>query len=106
MQPEWTPGGGLLATSDRTGWWNVYRFTGGDLVLEDPEPLTPIDAEIGGAAVGLRSVVVRGAARRHVRAVGRRRRHAVARGRAAAETGRLERLDTPYTEIGQLRAGR
>jgi dipeptidyl aminopeptidase/acylaminoacyl peptidase len=48
VQPEWTAGGGLLAASDRTGWWNVYRFTGGIDVLDDPEPLTPIDAEIGG----------------------------------------------------------
>ena len=48
IQPTWTAGGGLLASSDRTGWWNVYRFTGADLVLDEPEALTPIDAEIGG----------------------------------------------------------
>ena len=41
-------GGGLLASSDRTGWWNLYRFTGGRPVLDEPEALTPIDAEIGG----------------------------------------------------------
>jgi dipeptidyl aminopeptidase/acylaminoacyl peptidase len=103
VQPTWTDGGGLLAASDRTGWWNVYRFTGGDLVLDDPDPLTPIDAEIGGphwvfgqswftvlpdstlvvslGADGLQSVGV-----------------------VPAGSGRVERLETPYTAVGQLRS--
>jgi dipeptidyl aminopeptidase/acylaminoacyl peptidase len=103
VQPVWTPGGGLLATSDRTGWWNVYRFTGGDLVLEDPEPLTPIDAEIGVPhwVFGQSSYAVLpdGTLVLSVGADGMQSLAVV-----GAETGRLERLDTPYTEIGQLRA--
>jgi dipeptidyl aminopeptidase/acylaminoacyl peptidase len=103
VQPVWTPGGGLLATSDRTGWWNVYRFTGGDLVLDDPEPLTPIDAEIGVPhwVFGQSSYAVLpdGTLVVSVGADGMQSLAVV-----GAETGRLERLDTPYTEIGQLRA--
>ncbi len=26
FQPEWSPAGGLYFVSDRTGWWNLYRF--------------------------------------------------------------------------------
>lgn len=38
-QVDWTPDGRLLYTSDRTGWWNLYR---------DGEPLCPREEEFGG----------------------------------------------------------
>ncbi|GGV36226.1 acyl-peptide hydrolase [Streptomyces griseoflavus] len=38
-QADWTPDGRLLYTSDRTGWWNLYR---------DGEPLCPREEEFGG----------------------------------------------------------
>ena len=28
FQPEWSPGGVLHFVSDRTGWWNLYRWAG------------------------------------------------------------------------------
>ena len=28
FQPEWSPDGVLHFVSDRTGWWNLYRWTG------------------------------------------------------------------------------
>jgi dipeptidyl aminopeptidase/acylaminoacyl peptidase len=40
VQPEWSPDGVLHFSSDRTGWWNLYRG--------DYEPLTALEAEIGG----------------------------------------------------------
>ena len=40
VQPEWSPDGVLHYSSDRTGWWNLYR--------EDGEPVTALEAEIGG----------------------------------------------------------
>ena len=40
LQPEWSPAGVLHFSSDRTGWWNLYRG--------DYEPLTALEAEIGG----------------------------------------------------------
>jgi dienelactone hydrolase len=40
VQPEWSPDGVLHFSSDRTGWWNLYRA--GD------EPVTALEAEIGG----------------------------------------------------------
>ncbi|MGB5961142.1 MAG: S9 family peptidase [Coleofasciculaceae cyanobacterium] len=48
FQPEWSPDGVLYFVSDRTNWWNLYRWlppnpngTGGI------EPLCPMEAEFG-----------------------------------------------------------
>src|SRR3712207_4306852 len=43
LQPEWSPDGVLHVISDRTGWWNLYRATGGGL-----EALTAMPADLGG----------------------------------------------------------
>jgi dipeptidyl aminopeptidase/acylaminoacyl peptidase len=46
-QPEWSPEGGLLFVSDRTGWWNLYRCeASGDGAIR---ALCPRDAEFGRA---------------------------------------------------------
>jgi dipeptidyl aminopeptidase/acylaminoacyl peptidase len=42
FQPEWSPGGVLHFVSDRTGWWNLYRWQDGMV-----EPLYPMEAEFG-----------------------------------------------------------
>jgi dipeptidyl aminopeptidase/acylaminoacyl peptidase len=45
FQPEWSPDGrALFFVSDRSGWWNLYRF---DLALRTSEPLAPMAAEFG-----------------------------------------------------------
>jgi dipeptidyl aminopeptidase/acylaminoacyl peptidase len=45
LQPEWSPDGrALFFVSDRSGWWNLYRF---DLALRTSEPLAPMAAEFG-----------------------------------------------------------
>ncbi len=44
FQPEWSPDGILYFVSDRTGWWNLYRWqedTG------EAEALAPMEAEFG-----------------------------------------------------------
>ena len=28
FQPEWSPGGGIVFATDRSGWWNLHRFDG------------------------------------------------------------------------------
>ena len=103
VQPEWTTHGALLAASDRTGWWNVHRFTAGGEVLPEPERLTAIDGEIGGPhwVFGqswyavlpddtlVMSVTIDGIARLAF---------------ATAASDKVELLDTPYTAIGQLRS--
>ena len=42
FQPEWSPDGTLYFVSDRSGWWNIYRWQD-----EKVEPLCPMDAEFG-----------------------------------------------------------
>ena len=42
FQPEWSPGGVLHFVSDRTGWWNLYRWRNGSA-----EALAPMEAEFG-----------------------------------------------------------
>jgi len=43
VQPRWAPDGTLWFASDRTGWWNLYRWVPGGAV----EPMVVMDAEIG-----------------------------------------------------------
>lgn len=42
FQPEWSPDGELYFVSDRTDWWNIYRFRDGQV-----EALCDIAAEFG-----------------------------------------------------------
>jgi dipeptidyl aminopeptidase/acylaminoacyl peptidase len=42
FQPEWSPDGVLHFVSDRTGWWNLYRWNDNKV-----EPLCPMEAEFG-----------------------------------------------------------
>jgi dipeptidyl aminopeptidase/acylaminoacyl peptidase len=43
FQPEWSPEGELHFVSDRSGWWNLYRWRAGEV-----EALCPMEAEFGG----------------------------------------------------------
>ncbi|WP_421659074.1 S9 family peptidase [Leptothermofonsia sp. ETS-13] len=44
VQPEWSPDGRLYFVSDRTNWWNLYRWQGKQTEIE---PLCPMEAEFG-----------------------------------------------------------
>jgi dipeptidyl aminopeptidase/acylaminoacyl peptidase len=43
FQPEWSPNGSLHFVSDRTGWWNLYRWE----ATGETTALYPLDAEFG-----------------------------------------------------------
>jgi len=45
VQPEWAPDGTLVFASDRTGWWNLYRFDGAST-----KPICRMQAEFSGPA--------------------------------------------------------
>src|SRR5579884_688565 len=54
FQPEWSPDGTLYFVSDRTGWWNLYRWRGGEAERREGgegegeiEALCPMEAEFG-----------------------------------------------------------
>lgn len=42
FQPQWSPDGVLYFVSDRSGWWNLYRWKNGQV-----EALCPLAAEFG-----------------------------------------------------------
>lgn len=42
FQPEWSPGGELFFVSDRSGWWNLYRWADGAV-----RPVCPLPLELG-----------------------------------------------------------
>jgi dipeptidyl aminopeptidase/acylaminoacyl peptidase len=96
-QPEWSPGGVLHFVSDRSGWWNLYRFAHGVV-----EPLCARAAEFGGpqwtfggSMYGFRSddeivctYIEDGVSRL---------------ARLSTRDGKLEEIPNPYQEIRELR---
>jgi dipeptidyl aminopeptidase/acylaminoacyl peptidase len=98
LEPTWAPDGSLRVTSDRTGWWNLYRVDDGGL-----RPLCPLDAEFARPPwiLGLSHACTL-ADGTILCAVSRDGRWHL--GKIAAPGAPFEALDTPYTEIGSIRA--
>ncbi len=98
FQPEWSPAGELHFVSDRTGWWNLYRWRDGRV-----EALCPMQAEFGLPqwVFGMSTYafesddrivcvyIERGFSQLAILDTG---------------TGELETVETPYTKIEGLRA--
>jgi len=97
-EPRWQPDGSLWFISDRTDWWNLYRFTPG----ADIEQVVRTDAEIAGPGWML------GSARYVVLGDGRvvfARRSAGYDGLAVrAGDGTITDLDLPFSAISAVRA--
>lgn len=98
FQPEWSPDGILYFISDRTGWWNIYRYVDGEV-----EVVHQREADFGRPQWTFRfstyafesrdrivcSYVWRGAWRAGLLDLG---------------TGKLETIRLPYTEISHVGA--
>jgi dipeptidyl aminopeptidase/acylaminoacyl peptidase len=98
FQPEWSPDGTLYFVSDRSGWWNLYRWRGGI------EPLVPMAAEFGEAAwVFGESTYAFESAGRLVCAYRQDARWRLATLDTVSLT--LAPVETPFTEIGDVVAG-
>jgi len=101
FHPEWSPGGGeIVFVSDRSGWWNLYRFA---LAGRTTRPLAPMEAEFGLPqwAFGMSTYAFAGADR-IVCAYSKD-----GLGRLAVldlRTQALASLDIPFTEFGSVRA--
>ena len=56
-EPQWANDGSLYFLSDRSGWWNLYRWQGGSITA-----VTSLTAEIGGPLwnLGMRSYLLLG----------------------------------------------
>jgi dipeptidyl aminopeptidase/acylaminoacyl peptidase len=98
QQPLWSPDGRLYFISDRSGWWNLYRW--GD---HDAEALCLMDAEFGQPFwnFGLASYAFTSATQL-VCSIGR---NAVSR-LAVLDTASLQlrELDTPFSSFGNIAA--
>jgi dipeptidyl aminopeptidase/acylaminoacyl peptidase len=93
FQPEWSPDGTLYFVSDRTGWWNLYRWR-----ERKAEAIHPMEAEFGSPQWSFRErnyafedaesivciYVIEGTS--HL-------------GRLNTSTGKFEEVPTPYTDI-------
>jgi dipeptidyl aminopeptidase/acylaminoacyl peptidase len=100
-QPEWTPdGGAIIFVSDRSGWWNLYRY---DLATGATRPLAPKAAEFGQAqwVFGMSTYAFAGPARIVCTYSERGLGHLATLDLGA---GTLTPLATPFTDISSLRA--
>ena len=99
FQPSWSPRGELHFVSDRSGWWNLYRWR-----ARDAQPLHPMRAEFGVAqwAFGM-STYGFDAQGRIVCIVAQSGRQSLAR--LDPQSGRFEPIATPFCTIGELHVG-
>jgi dipeptidyl aminopeptidase/acylaminoacyl peptidase len=96
FQPQWSPDGVLHFVSDRTGWWNLYRYRACKI-----ESLCEMPAEFGAAQWGLgMSTYAFEAPGRIVCALNENGIWRLAR----LQNGSLTTIATPYTDISQVRA--
>lgn len=98
FQPEWSPEGVLHFVSDRTGWWNLYRWRDGRV-----EPLYEMAAEFGRPqwVFGMSTYAFESPSRIICTYTERGRWRLASLDTA---TRKLELIDTPYTDISSLRA--
>jgi dipeptidyl aminopeptidase/acylaminoacyl peptidase len=97
FQPEWSPDGILYFISDRTGWWNLYRWRENQV-----EPLCAMEAEFGQPqwvfGTSLYGFV---SEKRIIRSYSKTGRDHLATLDTA--TRALKMIDLPFTAISQVR---
>jgi dipeptidyl aminopeptidase/acylaminoacyl peptidase len=103
FQPTWSPDGVLYFISDRSNWWNLYRWRG-----TYAEPVVEVPADLGTAqwSFGMSTYAFE-SERRIVCQV--RSRGITRLATVDPHVGRLDPLDTPYTAFSasiQARDGR
>ena len=100
-QPVWSPEGALYFISDRTGWWNIYRWReGSGRLAEAVEPLHALEAEFGVPQWGLGASTYGFAwERRIICAYNTQGAWQIAE--LDTETGELKTVPTSFTEIGR-----
>ncbi len=90
-QPEWSPDGRLYFISDRTGWWNLFRWEFGRV-----ESLHPMEAEFGGPQWTFRQSHYAFESPETIVCVFAQK-GASRLGRLDTGTGRFEEVPTPYS---------
>lgn len=100
VMPQWSPGGVLYFLSDRSGFWNIYRWTGGSL-----ERVCSIDADMATPhwSFGMSTYAFES----EERIVSAFTRNGTWHIGLVDTTGRkLKTVKTPYTDIGYVRAAK
>jgi len=98
FQPQWSPDDMLYFVSDRTGWWNIYRWQDGHI-----EAITEIEAEFGMPQWIFGMSTYAFESRRRIICSYTQRGIWHLAGIDTVKKG-LEEIEAPYTEIGFLRA--
>jgi dipeptidyl aminopeptidase/acylaminoacyl peptidase len=98
FQPEWSPAGELYFVSDRSGWWNLYRWRAGVV-----EALCPMEAEFGLPqwVFGMSTYAFKSADRIVCSYIEQGFSKLALLDTA---TGELEKIETPFTKIEGVRA--
>ena len=96
FQPEWSSGGELYFVSDRTEWWNLYRYSHNQV-----EPVCPRDFEFGRPQwlFSMSTYGFESADRIICTYTSRGVWHLASLNCASGE---LEEIETPYTEVWNL----
>lgn len=99
VEPRWGPDGVLYFVSDRSGWWNLYRWDGRSI-----EPVAPMDAECAAEPweLGYSSYDFLGDGR-IVMAAQQGPRHRLI---VVDSAGKVEEVPLPYTSIKPYLAAR
>jgi dipeptidyl aminopeptidase/acylaminoacyl peptidase len=98
FQPEWSPDGKLQFVSDRSGWWNLYRWDESGIEL-----LCPMEAEFGQPQwVFGPSLYAFASAEQIICTYSASGRDYLAT--LNLESKRLESIEVPFTAISQVRA--
>lgn len=99
FQPEWSPDGTLYFVSDKTGWWNLYRWQDGRV-----EPICPMEAEFGLPQWSFRTTTY--AFESPDRIICTYTDNGISYlARLDTKTGKLEQIPTPYTDIWDVVVG-
>jgi dipeptidyl aminopeptidase/acylaminoacyl peptidase len=98
FQPEWSPDGHLYFVSDRTGWWNLYRWSEGQI-----EPLCEMKVDFGRPQwiFGMSTYAFESASRIICSYTAQGLFHLAS---FSIPTSKIEPIEVPYTGIFSLRA--
>jgi dipeptidyl aminopeptidase/acylaminoacyl peptidase len=98
FQPQWSPDGTLYFVSDRTGWWNIYRWA--DRAVQ---PTAEVEAELGTTqwVFGMSTYAIPTTSRivAIVNSNGTTRLASL-----DPSSGTLQTIDTPYTTVSSIQA--